>query len=501
MTDPHITQDYNFIAENVVIAAILRDETLGDLTVEIMNVVKSGAYFSNDAAREIYRAAKNVLLRGEPLSYLTVINELTETGKLDKIGGPAIVSDFIIPNDIIPHHNAMAAARMVADSYHKRNVLETAKTIYQQLAMSNGNIQTDLQEASERFRQLGIDLASEKSWASPFKIMSLAAALSLPAKEWLIEGIIGKGDVGMMFGEQETGKTFVLIDLMFSAAIGANWCGRFNIPRPLKVAYCTAEGQGGIPQRLKAAMNWYGPECEALLKKNVTIIADVPQLFDPQSSKNVHEFISAYRAQIGDDLDLLIIDTLHNASVGSNENDQGDAAIVIQSARAIRDAFGCAVKFGHHANRKGTGYRGSSAYAADMDVMIEISGHTNPRKMGCYKAKDAEKFDNAYFQLRPVENVNSVVAEWLGDSVSSSIKETNSDRLLQEMKNHYDQFLTARQWAEAIGLKNQTQANPILAKMVERKIIQKRLRNEGETNSKSNPWVYGIVNSVYKNGT
>ncbi len=491
-----VLPDHNPEAERMVISSILNDDYLGDLAMQIGEVVKSHAYFSNDTCRQVYRSIQTLLFDGKPVDLLHITSELEARiaggiPMLDQLGGAGAVMEFMDAGFTYPDV-ALSAATMVADCYHKRIAKATLQYAYDHVAKANGDLQSVVFEQIERVIRLNDFLLLETSpEAHVFQAMSLDDILAMPPKEWLIQDIIGKQDIAMMFGKEASGKTFVLIDMMFSAAIGGKWAGRFQATRPLKIAYCSDEGRAGLPERFKAAMEWYGPEASALLRENITIFLDTPQLFDKDSEKNTSRFIADVQAAAGN-LDILFIDTLHNATMGANENDNGDAGIVIQSTKAIRDALGCATVFAHHVT-KGTGtYRGASAYAGSQDMMIEISGQDNPRVMKCYKAKDAVKFEPIHFQLRPVEGTKSVVAEWLGDETQTSGTSTNKSRLMEQMKKNAGQFLTAKSWGESIGITSVSLAIRLLDELIQEHHVVKRLQNEDRQKSSRNPWIYGL---------
>lgn len=319
-----------------------------------------------------------------------------------------------------------------------------------------------------------------------FEPLTYADIIKRPQKVWLIQDIIGPGDLGQVFGEEGTGKTFVILDLIFAAIQGLKWCQKFEIARPLTVAYCTAEGRAGIPQRFKAAGEWYQVDKHPDSLQNLSIFLDVPQLFDQQAEAYITQFVSDYTSQCGDHLDLLIIDTLHTATVGSNENDTRDAGKVINATKMARDELGCAVLFAHHANRANASYRGSSAYAAAMDVMLECTSKKNPRKLNCQKSKDAERFDPLEFLLEAEGDLVHVY--WNGPA---SEKDTNrADELLAEMQAQADVYLAAKAWGEALNV-SQHQAIALLKKLVDSGEIKRKLKNADKKNSPSNPWLYG----------
>lgn len=329
-----------------------------------------------------------------------------------------------------------------------------------------------------------IDQQRNQTPASVFQPLTYADIIKRPQKEWLIQDIIGPGDLGQIFGEEGTGKTFVILDLIMSAIQGLKWCQKFEIVRPLTVAYCTAEGRAGIPQRFKAAGQWYQVDKHPDSLQNLSIFLDVPQLFDQQAAAYITQFVSDYTNLCGDHLDLLIVDTLHTATVGSNENDTRDAGKVINATKMARDVLGCAVLFAHHANRANSQYRGSSAYAAAMDVMLECTSKKNPRKLSCTKSKDAERFDPIEFLLEADGDLVHVY--WNGPAGE---KNTHADELIAEMESREGMRLTAKQWGDAIGIA-QKDALGIFASLVKTGKVQRDLQDPDKNKSRYNPWVF-----------
>lgn len=243
-----------------------------------------------------------------------------------------------------------------------------------------------------------------------FKRLTLAELVKRPSKSWLIENLIGQQDIAMIFGDAGTGKTFATVDLIFSVILGREFAGKFRIERPLNVAYTASEGIGGLPQRFAAAANRYQAD---LNQANFNSFLDVPQLFDEKALTSVYTFVNDWRDFYNTPLDLLIIDTLHGATWGADENQSKDAGLILRAMKYAKDTLGCAVLLIHHANRQGT-YRGSSALHGAMDTMFQTKTVTESVfTLECFKQKDAERFRPLFFRLAPEHYSQSVYVEWL----------------------------------------------------------------------------------------
>lgn len=293
---------------------------------------------------------------------------------------------------------------------------------------------------------------------SAFLTLDDLAARNEP-DDWVLDGLFCRGDLGMLFGPSGGGKTFIALDLAIAVAIGQSWCGnRFVPPRPLRVVYCTGEGNRGIPNRVKALQAYYA-EC-GIDTSNAQFwyVALAPQLFNFAAPDGADAFIEAYIAKGLPSIDLLILDTLHCSIHGADENSNRDAGTVLASLDKIRERLGgCAILLVHHGNKQDGRERGASAYRASMDFMFLVDqGVNGSRTMKCDKLKDGDPFENQTYMLEPYGE--SVVVRW-SEGVDRSIP--LRERVIAFMRKSPDTWYTARELADAIQ-SNQNSINPFL---------------------------------------
>lgn len=303
-------------------------------------------------------------------------------------------------------------------TYGQRTIDKALATVteFYQAGRQNGHNPAPAAELSGELSSTGQD-----NPAPAFRRYSVTEFLQRPKKKWLIDNLLGEQDMVMIFGEAGTGKTFAALALAFSAALGRRFACKFEATRPLKVAYCAGEGQNGLVNRLTAATTafdgWQGDN-QALLDQNLSIYADAPQLFNSDVQQSIYNFVTEWQAGQAGPLDLLIVDTLHSATYGADENNAKDAGLIIQAAKYAVQALGCAVVLVHHANRAGK-YRGSSAFHGAMDGMIETK-YDKETKIGqveAFKLKDADLFSTLYFKLAYDPAAESCAVEWLDREV------------------------------------------------------------------------------------
>ncbi len=80
-----------------------------------------------------------------------------------------------------------------------------------------------------------------------FNPHTFSEMLSMPSKKWLMDQVFGAVDIGMVYGPPGCGKTFLIVDMIMSLCTASRWANRFDVERPLYVAYCAGEGIGGLP--------------------------------------------------------------------------------------------------------------------------------------------------------------------------------------------------------------------------------------------------------------
>jgi len=209
-------------------------------------------------------------------------------------------------------------------------------------------------ERQERFNEMVKEVENKLQRQLVFRPYTFNNLLEMRSKEWLLDQVFGPRDIGMIYGAPGCGKTFVVIDMILNLCTGNKWADKFNVLRCLNVAYCAGEGLGGLPSRFNAAAKHYN----ITLLHNFTFYALPPQLFEDSAEATIKQFCEEWKARQAKDetdtLDLLIIDTLHTATVGADENSAQQMGKALHACRWIANELGCAVILVHHTNKTGT---------------------------------------------------------------------------------------------------------------------------------------------------
>lgn len=297
------------------------------------------------------------------------------------------------------------------------------------------------------------------------QLFTVAQFLERPPKQWLVQDVLGVQDMALLYGEPGSGKTFVALDLAFSLATGRQFADAFSVTRPLTVAYATSEGVGGLPDRLRAVSTFYGTQDVPLF-----LFADAPQLFDPGNTNGAYSFVHDWQdmaraGRVPATLDVLMVDTLHGASAGSDENSARDAGKVLDSLRCARKELGCATVLVHHANKAGTSERGSTALRGAMDCVLRAEKAGKAFTLRVEKLKDGALWIPKSFDLVSTQEGESVRVFWQGDAKSQS-KTTREQQITTYLDEHAGVRYTASEIAEALGVSTEsTTVLNVLTKM------------------------------------
>lgn len=184
----------------------------------------------------------------------------------------------------------------------------------------------------------------------------------------LIEGYIPASSVGVLFGDSEAYKSFLLIDMAGHIATGQTWRG---CPvKSGKVLFIAGEGGNGLRTRVKA---WFERHQQPM--RNFAISVVPLELCDP---KNVDLLVSEIRRFIGDEkVSFIALDTLNTHFGPGDENSTADMTKFRLGVLKLSQATGAAVAISHHCGHSDkTRLRGSITLhnGIDWEFKLERSG-------------------------------------------------------------------------------------------------------------------------------
>lgn len=225
---------------------------------------------------------------------------------------------------------------------------------------------------------------------------------NLPPAKWTIEGALLENSIAVLYGQPETGKSFLTIDLVGCLANKNQWQGRaIHSNRPC--VYIAAEGTTGLPDRVAA---W--EEYNQMDMRDVSFYPRPIQVGDKEWD---------YFIEYAEDTKpgLTVIDTYAQTSaIVDEENSSTQANKYIRQLNRLKMATQGSVLVIHHTGRAGVTMRGSNALdgAADSIIKSEDGERYGTLDVFITKLKEGVKSGIGTFRFKSVKS--SAVLEYLG---------------------------------------------------------------------------------------
>jgi len=228
--------------------------------------------------------------------------------------------------------------------------------------------------------------------------------------DWLVAGLVEADALGVLFGDPNTYKSFVALDLAMCVATGRPYHGRAVTPG--RVVYIIGEGHNGLPRRLTA---WRQQNRVTGLAA-ISFSTCAAQFIDTESAKIAAEAV----AEIGEPPALVVIDTLARNFGPGDESSNADMGKFIAAVDNALKPYGgrttvLVVHHTSHGDKKRI--RGAMALHAgvDFEYRTERTSGGNRIRVVCSKMKDAAEPGDLHFEARETiigdfeDNLTSVV--------------------------------------------------------------------------------------------
>ncbi len=231
--------------------------------------------------------------------------------------------------------------------------------------------------------------AAAKAKVAKFDLVHVSEVAQREPPQWLIDQVLPKQDLAMLYGESGSGKSFVALDICFAIATGFDWNGLPTEQHP--VVWIAAEAAGSMRNRTKAYAQAKGIELE---NADLWVIGETPSLMDNEESVALAEAVRSKKPG------LIVVDTLAAASIGANENSGEDMNVVMGACRMLHETTGALVMLIHHTGKDLTrGARGWSGIKGAMHTEMTVSYHQDMRKFEVTKQRDGEEGQAWPFRL------------------------------------------------------------------------------------------------------
>lgn len=202
--------------------------------------------------------------------------------------------------------------------------------------------------------------------------------------EWTVDGLFQPASLGMIVGKFGIGKTYAAIDIAICVARGDTWMGKDT--KPCTVLIIDEEsGDRRISDRLGSTLR--GHDADGNTPIFIMSFAGFT-LLDDEGVGEMRKAIEHFQAR------FVVIDALADIIPGADENSVKDIMPALMLLRDIAEKTGACILLLHHVNKTGD-YRGSTAIAAKVDVMLKMEKieNSNCVKFSFTKARDVEEHE------------------------------------------------------------------------------------------------------------
>ncbi|CCD99988.1 AAA family ATPase [Bradyrhizobium sp. STM 3809] len=233
----------------------------------------------------------------------------------------------------------------------------------------------------------------EKANSSPLKFeleRDVAASAKPPA--WLLHEVIEERTLSVLYGQPNSGKSLVLLDMLFHIAAGKPWRGR-DVKRGC-VLYIAAEGPNGTARRSKAwrVHNEIADDARlplAFVRTGLNLYAN------SRDAKRIVAAVKQLEAETGLPCVAVAIDTLSAVTPGMDQNKE--MGVFVQNCRLILDGTSAAVIGTHHDGKdQSRGMRGGSDLLGAVDATMLVQD----RVLKTMKMRDGVSGQEFPFDIR-----------------------------------------------------------------------------------------------------
>ena len=236
---------------------------------------------------------------------------------------------------------------------------------------------------------------------------------------YLIKGWLGRGQMSVVYGPSNVGKSFFCLDMALCVSASVEWQGSKVKGGP--VLYLATEGGNAFRSRCVALRKQYG-----IFDAPLAVRPSPVDLLRPEADlAGLIELCKQIEADKGEPLAMIVIDTLSRAMAGGDENGPTDMTSFIANVDALRDVTGAHIMIVHHSGKDtAKGARGHSSLRSACDSEIELEVEDKMRTATATKQRDLEPQEPFVFTLK----VHDLGKDEDGDAVTTcTIQQADPD--------------------------------------------------------------------------
>ena len=171
-----------------------------------------------------------------------------------------------------------------------------------------------------------------------------------PAKQWLIKGILARGETSAWIAPPGAMKSALLAEAAICVGAGLDW-HLYRNKGAAGVVYFAIERADLVKRRLRAHRQRLG-----LAGTPICVSSDTIDLTHPEAFKKVIDTIRTAKTVLGAEIGLVIIDTFAKliAAAGGDENSAKDQGAVFANVQRVKNVTGVHVALIGHTGKENT---------------------------------------------------------------------------------------------------------------------------------------------------
>lgn len=289
-SDSGVAETLRLERERSILSGVLADASLLDdlhgLTPE---------HFTDYGCRNVFATCRTLHAGGIVPSVLTVADYVDRHGDLGESLGPDWLNWLLSLHDGLPCPQPDLLVREMREDYDRRRLLTLIGSA-EHMVRSGQPVETilgDIQrfiDSAETCRGDPVVLSGPELDAADFPM------------DYLVSGVLVRGQPCILGGGKKTLKTNIAIDLTLSLASGAKFLGEFYVPRAVRTALISGESGAATIQETARRIAKSKPWIHLGDYENALFRFDLPTFGRPDSMIELRRFIIKNR------IEVLIID-------------------------------------------------------------------------------------------------------------------------------------------------------------------------------------------------
>ena len=340
------TLPHNLEAEKCVLGAVLINNQAFNQAAEVVDAND----FFRDAHRRIFEKMVGLTDRSEPVDLVTLKDELTRSGELEDVGGPAYISSL---TDGVPRSaNVEYYARIVKEKSTLRRLIQSATEVLSRAYDAEEDADDLLDEAERSIFQI----AEHRLRAGFVKLSELVDSgyqliEQLQAHRGLVTGVpsgferldemtsgFQKSDLIIVAARPAMGKTSFVLNVMLHCGIEAGkTCGIFSLEMSKEQLFMRMLTSEARVDAHRFRGGFLGEQDYARLVDAFARLHDAKVFIDDSPAVGILEMrAKARRLKLEHGLDMLVVDYLQlMQGRGRFDNRQQELASISRSLKIL----------------------------------------------------------------------------------------------------------------------------------------------------------------------